>query len=40
MDREFLRDVIQEYNEVNMLLGNTGVNFMNHGYSPSSEIMS
>ena len=40
MNREFLRDVIQEYNEVNMLLGNTGVNFMNHGYSPSSEIIS
>jgi ubiquinone/menaquinone biosynthesis C-methylase UbiE len=38
--REFLRDVVEEYNRVNLLLGESNINFMNHGYSPSYEIIS
>ncbi len=40
MQHEFLRDVVQEYDRVNMLLGDSSIDFMNHGYSPSYEIIS
>lgn len=40
MDREFLRDVVEEYNRVNLLLGESSISFMNHGYSPSYKIIS
>jgi ubiquinone/menaquinone biosynthesis C-methylase UbiE len=40
IQHEFLRDVVQEYNTVNMLLGDSSIDFMNHGYSPSYKIIS
>jgi ubiquinone/menaquinone biosynthesis C-methylase UbiE len=40
ISNEFLRDVVEEYNKVNLLLGKSNISFMNHGYSPSSEIIS
>jgi ubiquinone/menaquinone biosynthesis C-methylase UbiE len=38
--KEFLRDVVEEYNKVNMLLNESNISFMNHGYSPSYEKIS
>jgi len=40
MSPEFLTDVMQQYNRINILFGDSSIDFMNHGYSPSYEIIS
>lgn len=37
---ESIASVIEEYNKVNFLLGESNINFMNHGYSPSYKTIS
>jgi ubiquinone/menaquinone biosynthesis C-methylase UbiE len=36
----FLKDVIEEYDNINLLLDKSGISFMNHGYSPAPKTVS
>jgi ubiquinone/menaquinone biosynthesis C-methylase UbiE len=37
VDKDLLDNTINQYNKVNVLLKESGIGFMNHGYSPSTK---